>query len=147
MKSMMTIKKTLCVLLLAMPALAVAAPGPGCESVNLGADVLAKFPNATRACRDVKMKGDGIYMHYVAEVVATDKDTVTANLLDTSGKAITRVKFAPAADQTAKLEGKDEKYTSLKKGTKLDFYIEHSQWGLFGSPGGKRMTIISREDL
>ena len=144
---MMSIKKTLCVLLLAMPALAVAAPGPGCEAVNLGADVLAKFPNATRACHDVKMKDGGIYMHYVAEVVATDKDTVTVNMVDTSGKALTKVKFAPAADQTAKLGGKDVKYTSLKKGTKLDFYIEHSKWGLYASPDGKRMTIISREDL
>ena len=144
---MISIKKALCVILLAMPALAIAGPGPGCESVNLGADVLAKFPNAARACHDVKMQGDGIYMHYVAEVVATDKDSVTANFLDKSGKALVKVKFAPAADQTANLEGKETKYTSLKKGTKLDFYIEHSQWGLFGSPGGKRMTVTSREDL
>jgi hypothetical protein len=144
---MISIKKALCVILLAMPALAIAGPGPGCESVNLGADVLAKFPNAARACHDVKMQGDGIYMHYVAEVVATDKDSVTVNMLDTSGKALVKVKFAPAADQTAKLEGKETKYTSLKKGTKLDFYIEHSKWGLYASPNGKRMTIISREDL
>jgi hypothetical protein len=47
----------------------------------------------------------------------------------------------------AKVEGKETKFTDLKKGTKLDLYIEHSQWGLFASPTGKRMTILSREPL
>ena len=80
-------------------------------------------------------------MHYVGEVVATDKDAVTVD------KGIVRVKLAPAAGQTAKFEGKDTSYMSLKKGTKLDFYIEHSKWGLYATPDGQRMTIISREDL
>lgn len=144
---MTNISKAVCVLLLAMPALAVAEGGKGCDLVNLGADVLAKFPNAARACHGVIEKNGGIYMHYVAEIVAVDNDSVTVNMLDTSGKAISQVKFAPAADQTVKLEGKEMKYTSLKKGTKLDFYIEHSKWGLYASPDSNRMTIISREDL
>lgn len=40
--------------LLAMPALAVAADRFGCDSVNFGEEVLAKFPNAKAACIDVK---------------------------------------------------------------------------------------------
>lgn len=144
---MTNIRKVVCVMLLAMPALALADGGKGCDLVNVGADVLAKFPNAAKACHDVKEQNGGIYMHYVGEVVAADKDSVTVDMLDTKGKGIVRVKFAPAEGQTAKFEGKDAKYTSLKKGTKLDFYIEHSQWGLFASPEGKRMTILSREDL
>ena len=144
---MRNISKAVCVMLLAMPALALADGGKGCDLVNLGADVMAKFPNAAKACHDVTEKNGGIYMHYVAEVVATDKDSVTVDMLDKEGKGIVRVKFAPAEGQTANFEGKETKYTSLKKGTKLDFYIEHSKWGLYATPDGKRMTIISREDL
>ena len=47
----------------------------------------------------------------------------------------------------ASVEGKDTKFTDLKKGTKLDLYIEHSKWGLYASPDGKSLTILSRESL
>ena len=30
---------------------------------------------------------------------------------------------------------------------KLDFYIEHSKWGLYAKPDGKRLTILSQETL
>jgi hypothetical protein len=145
---MAVFKKLACVaLLLSIPALALAASPKSCDAVNIGPEVLAKFPNAVRACHDLREKNGGIYMHYVGQVVATDKDSVTIEMLDTNGKAVSRVKFAPAADQAAKVEGKDTAYTSLKKGTKLDFYIEHSKWGLYSSPDGKRMTILSQETL
>jgi hypothetical protein len=64
----------LCFSMLAMPALASAADRLGCDSVNFGEDVLAKFPNAKAACIDVREKNGGIYAHYRADVVAVDKD-------------------------------------------------------------------------
>ena len=137
----------LCFSILAMPALASAADRLGCDSVNFGEDVLAKFPNAKAACIDVKEKNGGIYAHYRADVVAVDKDSVTVHMLNHEGKAISKVKFVPSADQVASVEGKDTKFTDLKKGTKLDLYIEHSKWGLYASPDGKSLTILSRESL
>ncbi len=144
MKSYWTV---FCFSMLAMPALASAGDRLGCDSVNFGEEVLAKFPNAKVACIDVKEENGGIYAHYRADVVAVDKDAVTVHLLDHEGKAISKVKFVPTADSVAKVEGKETKFTDLKKGTKLDLYIEHSQWGLYASPEGKRMTILSREPL
>jgi hypothetical protein len=139
--------RVLCFSMLAMPALASAADRLGCDSVNFGEDVLAKFPNAKAACIGVMEKNGGIYAHYRADVVAVDKDAVTVHMLDHEGKAISKVKFVPSADQVASVEGKDTKFTDLKKGTKLDLYIEHSKWGLYASPDGKSLTILSRESL
>jgi hypothetical protein len=144
---MKALRHAACVLVLAMPAIALAGAGPGCDLINFGADVLAKFPNAAKACHGVSEKNGGIYVHYVGEVVAVDKEAVTVHFLDVDGKALSKVKFAPAADQTAKLEGKATKYTDLKKGTKLDFWIEHNKWGLFSSPDDKAMKILSQEML
>ena len=136
----------LCVALLAMPAITMAGES-GCDTVNFGEDVLSKFPNAAKACHGVTMKNGAAYAHYVAEVVATDKDTVTVHLIDKQGKGISKVVFAPAEDQRVRIDGKETRYTDLKTGTKLDFWIEHSKWGLYASPEGPRMTILSREDL
>ena len=139
--------KTLCLSLLALPAFAVASDRQGCDLVNFGADVLAKFPNAMEACIDVREKEGGIYAHYQADVIAVATDSVTIDILNHEGKAISRVTFVPAADQTARVDGKDVKFTDLKKGMKLDFYIEHNKWGLYGKPDGKRLTILSQESL
>ena len=48
--------KVLCFSMLAMPALASAADRLGCDSVNFGDDVLAKFPNAKAACIGVRRR-------------------------------------------------------------------------------------------
>ena len=136
-----------CFALLAMPALALAADRQGCDKVNFSADVLAKFPNAQAACLDVKEKNGGIYVHYRADVIAVDKDSVTVHLLNPEGKAISKVKFVPTADALARVDGKDTKFGDLKKGAILDLYIEHSKWGLYASPDSKMMTILSREQL
>ena len=59
--------KVLYLSILVLPALAVASDRKGCDLVNFGPDVLAKFPNAMAACIDVKEKDGGIYAHYQAE--------------------------------------------------------------------------------
>jgi hypothetical protein len=139
--------KMACFSVLALPALAFAAKPYGCDSINFGKEVLEKFPNAQAACIGIKEKNGGIYVHYQAKVIAIDKDAVTVHMINHEGKALSKVKFVPSPDQMAMVEGKDTKFSDLKKGTMLDLYIEHSKWGLYSNPDGKMMTIISREAL
>src|SRR5262245_16596189 len=116
--------KILCVMLLALPGAVLAAESTmSCDSVNFGAEVLAKFPNAQKGCIDLSQRNDGVYAHYRAEVVKVEGDTITVNMLDRDGKALSKVKFVPAADETVNLSGKDTKYKDLAKGQKIDLYI------------------------
>ena len=138
--------KLLCAFLLTMPGLALAA-GPGCDNVNFSAEVIAKFPNAQKACIAVVEKEGGIYVKYEADVISASKDSVTVDFLDSNGKGVSRVTFAPAADQTAEIDGKKQAFASLKKGMKLHFYIEHSRWGLYANPAARPMKILSSESL
>jgi hypothetical protein len=133
--------------MLAVPMLTTASDRKGCDLVNFSAEVLAKFPNAKKACLDVEEKDGGIYAHYRANVVAVDADAVTVHMINHEGKAVSKVRFVPAADQMAKVDGKDTKFTDLEKGMKLDLYIEHGKWGLYSAPDDKRMTILSQEPL
>jgi hypothetical protein len=135
-----------CSLVLAMPTMALAA-GYGCDNVNFSAEVLAKMPNAQKLCHDVAEKNGGIYAHYVAEVESAKADAVTVKFLDKDNKAVSRVTFQPAADQTVSIQKKPTKFSSLSKGQKLDFWIQHNKWGLYASPDGKPMTIVSVEPL
>ena len=73
--------RALCLTLLALPVGAMASDEKGCDSVNWGEEVLAKFPNAEKACHGVIMKNDAVYAHYVAEIVASDSESVTVHLI------------------------------------------------------------------
>ncbi len=133
--------------LLVVPAIALAADDVGCQSVNFGADVLAKFPNAVRACREVKEKDGTVYARYVAKVVDNDKGTITVIFEDKDGKGVSKAVLAPTADQGLSVGGKDTKYSSLKKGDVIDMWVPHSRFGLYGTPGGPKLTVVSQETL
>ena len=144
---MRAVRRIACLAVLVVPAIAVATEEYGCDNVKFGDDVVQKFPNVVKACHGVTMKDGAPYAHFVAEVVHANKDAVTVHFLDKKDKAINKVKFAPAAEDRLKLEGKTVKYSDLEKGTRLSFYMAHDKWGLYASPDGKAMTILSREDL
>ena len=133
--------------LLAVPAIAVAADEIGCQSVNFGADVLAEFPNAVRACRGVKEKDGTVYARYVAKVVDTSKGNLTVVFEDKDGKGVSKVVFAPTGDAGLSMGGEDTKYSSLKKGDVIDMWVPHSRFGLYGTPGGPKLTVVSKETL
>lgn len=136
-----------CALVLAVPALAHADSNYGCDSINFGAEVLEHMPNAKKLCRGIAEKNGTVYVHYVAQVESKTATNVTVKFLDKDDKAVSRVTFEPTADQTVMLEKKATKYTSLDKGQKLDFWIAQNKWGLFSSPDGKAMKILSVEHL
>jgi len=133
--------------LLVVPTIAVALDDLGCQSVNFGADVIKEFPNAVRACRGVQKKDGVVFARYVAKVVDNSKGNVTVVFEDQAGKAVSRVVFAPMADQGLSMGGKDVKYSSLKKGDVIDMWVPHSRFGLFGTPGGPKLTVVSKETL
>jgi hypothetical protein len=133
--------------LLVVPAIAVAAEEIGCQSVNFGADVLEKFPNAVAACRGVKEKDGVVYARYVAKVVDTGQGKVTIVFENKDGKGVSKVVLAPAADASLNMGGKEMKYSSLKKGDVIDMWVPHSRFGLYGTPGGPKLTVVSQETL
>jgi hypothetical protein len=132
---------------LALPGLAMAANDLSCGSVNFGAEVLAKFPNAKAACRGVQEKDGTVYVRYVADVVATTKDSMTVVFKDQDNKGVSKVTLAPTANDSLTVGGKSSKFMDLRKGDTIDMWVPHSRWGLYGTPGGPKMTVVSQETL
>ena len=133
---------------LALPAIANAdSKNYGCDSINFGAEVLEKLPNAKKLCRGIKEMNGTVYVHYIAEVESRAANNVTVKFLDKDGKAVSRVAFEPTVDQMVTVDGKPTKYTSLDKGQKLDFWIAQNKWSLYATPDGKAMKILSVEQL
>lgn len=144
---MKMISAAICAAVLAVPAVATAADATGCDNVNIGADVMAKFPNIRSTCQEVKEKDGGIYIRFVGDVVSSSSDKATVRVKDRSGKDVSEFELGWAAGQKIKVGGKEMGFSELKKGDRLDFWIEHNRWGLFSKPGSSSLKILSRKDL
>jgi hypothetical protein len=140
------IARTACLAVLLVPGLAAAADY-GCEYVNFGEEVTKMYPNVLEACQGVTTKNDQPYAKFTGEVVSANKEQVVVNFLDKKDKPLSRVTFAVKnPDNTIKVNGKPVQVSRLEKGTRANFYMLHNKWGLYATPDGEALTILSRED-
>ena len=138
--------RTACLALLLAPGIAAAADY-GCEYVNFGEEVTKMYPNVLEACQGVTTKNDMPYAKFTGEVVSANKEQVVVDFLNRKDKAVSRVTFAVKnPDTTISVNGKPTKVSRLEKGTRANFYMLHNKWGLYASPNGETLTILSRED-
>jgi hypothetical protein len=144
---MKMISAAICVAMLSVPAIALAADPTTCDNVSIGADVMAKFPNVRSTCQEVKEKDGGIYIRFVGEVVSASNDKATVHVKDRSGKDVSELDLGWAAGQKIKVGGQEMNFSDLRKGDKLDFWVDHNKWGLFSKPGSSSLKILSRKDL
>ena len=137
-----------CIAILALPAMANAQAGHGCDAINIGPQVLAAFPRAAEACQGVLTKGDQPFMKLTGEVVSANSDTVTVNFIDRNSKPLSQIVFAVNdPDRRISVDGTQTRVSRLQRGTRVNFYIQHNRWGLFADPDSAPLTILSRTDL
>ena len=140
------IARTACLAVLLAPGLAAAADY-GCEYVNFGEEVTKMYPKVLDICQGVTTKNDEAYAKFTGEVVSSNKEQVVVDFLDKKDKPVSRVTFAVKnPDTTIKVNGKATKVSRLEKGTRANFYMLHNKWGLYATPNGETLTILSRED-
>ena len=132
--------------LVATPFVAVAADAPtmSClKDIVYSQEFLARYPKAGAACREVVMKDGTKWARFDADVVAVKKDQVTANFIDEYKQSVATLTFAAAPDARVKVEGKDVKYSSLKPGDTLSFWMPESRVGFYASPGAAENTKLA----
>lgn len=149
---MKRVHTALLVAALALPLAASAADKmatdpTGCDNVNWSKEVLDKFPNAKRGCQRVTSKGDVVYAQYKGEIAKVEKDGIVVHLKDHGGKPMIRMTIAPEPEAMVSLDGKETKFWKLEKGTEVSFYVPHNRWGLYSSPGGAPIRVVSSEPL
>jgi hypothetical protein len=143
---MKVIARAACLAVLLAPGFAAAADY-GCEYVTFGDEVLKQFPRVLEACQGVTTKNDQPYAKFTAEVVSANKEQAVVDFLDKKEKPMGRITFAVKnPDNTIKVNGKPVKVSRLEKGTRVNFYMLHNKWGLYATPDGETLTILSREE-
>jgi hypothetical protein len=137
--------------MLAVPALAVAqgntssAPEMSCYNVKYSLDFLDRYPMAPALCQQVVEK-DGIkYAKMTAKVTKKSKESVMVGFENVAGTVLSELELAPQEGSTVTIGGKTYKWSDVKAGDTLSFYLPERSLSVVNQPGdGVRTPIIFR---
>ena len=106
-----------------------------CSEVKYSSEFLKKYPDAPAACIEAVEKGGKRYAKFQARVYLNSADRTTVELLNTRGDRLSTFSFKPGPDAAVDIDGKRTKFTDLKKGEKISFYVSEDRLAASEQPG------------
>jgi hypothetical protein len=126
----------LAVTALAMPfAIGTSDAKIACSEVKYSSEFLKKYPDAPAACIEAVEKEGKRYAKFQARVYLNSADRTTVELLNTRGDPLSTFSFKPGPDAAVEIDGKKTKFTDLKKGEKISFYVSEDRLAASEQPG------------
>ena len=105
------------------------------SNITFSQEFLARYPQAGGACREVKVENGEKWARFDADVVRVRSNRVTANFVDRYGKALGSITFDAARDARVMVNGRRVRFSTLKRGDKLSFWMPESRVGFYAEPG------------
>lgn len=106
-----------------------------CTEVKYSAEFLAKYPEAPAACIEAVEKDGKRYAKFDAKVYLNSADRTTVELLNTKGDRLSTFSFKPGPDAAVDIDGKKTKFTELKPGEKISFWVSEDRLTAHEMPG------------
>ena len=106
-----------------------------CTEMKYSSEFLSKYPDAPAACVEAVEKEGKRYAKFVAKVYLNSADRTTVQLLNTKGDPLSTFSIKPGPDASVDIEGKKTKFTDLKKGEKISFYVSEDRLSASEQPG------------
>ena len=118
-----------------LPATAAEHPaGPTCMDIKWNAEFLKNYPRAPVACQEIAVRDGKKFARFDGEVTAVAPDHVKVKFLNVVGQADREITIKPATNSRVEINGKKVKYSELKKGDKLTFWVPEAQLGVISDP-------------
>lgn len=106
-----------------------------CSEVKYSSEFLAKYPDAPAACLEAVEKGGKRYAKFNAKVFLNSADRTTVELLNVKGDRLSTFSFKPAPDAGVEIDGKKVKFTELKPGETISFWVSEDRLTASELPG------------
>ena len=107
----------------------------GCSEVKYSPEFLSKYPDAPAACIEAVEKEGKRYAKFKARVYLNSADRTTVELLNTRGDRLSTFSFKPGPDAAVDIDGRKTKFTDLKKGETISFYVSEDRLTASEQPG------------
>lgn len=106
-----------------------------CTEVKYSSEFLAKYPQAPAACLEARDHDGKRFAKFNARVYLNSADRTTVELLNVKGDPLTTFSFKPAPDAGVMIDGKKVKFTDLKKGETMSFWVSADRLTAHELPG------------
>ena len=119
-------------------------PKVNCSDFKFSQAFLAKYPKAPAACLEGRVYKGHKYAKFSAKVFLNSPDRTTVQFLNVSGDPIETISFKPAAGATLTFNGKKVKYSDLKPGDPLTFWMPESRMSVqtLPAPTAQSWTVL-----
>lgn len=113
------------------------------KDVTYSKEFLAKYPRAGAACTRVVEKNGQKWVRFAAQVVKVNGNHVVADFIDKFGNKVGTVTIEAAPDQRVLVKGEEMRYSLLKRGEQLAFWMPQNQIGFYASPNASDKTHLA----
>ncbi len=110
-------------------------PKVECSEVKFGEAFLSKYPHAPAACLEGREYNGKRYAKFDAKVYITGPEITTVTLVNAEGESLDTFSLKPGPDQKIKVNGKDTKFSDLRKGEKITFWVPEDRMEASELPG------------
>lgn len=106
-----------------------------CTEMKYSSEFLARYPTAPAACLEAVEKEGKRYAKFNAKVFLNSADRTTVQLLNVKGDPLTTFSFKPGPDAGVNIDGKKTKFTDLKPGEQISFWVSEDRLTAAELPG------------
>ncbi len=111
-----------------------------CSALKFSEAFLARYPQAPAACIEAREHNGTRYAKFDAKVYLTGPEITTVNLLNPKGEVVDTFSLKPGGTQMIKINGKDTKFSDLRVGEKLTFWVSEDRMEAAELPGATENT-------
>ena len=121
--------------------LAPEMPGPhidraSCDEVNWHRDLLRNYPWVADACQEAIVVDGEKWARFEARFKELHRDgSITSDFRDSRGRSLGSVRLMPGPNQRVLLDGRPYRFTELKSGQTLNFYVPDDLYTFTTQPG------------
>ena len=116
------------------------------KDVVYSQEFMKRYPKAGAACREVVEKDGHKWARFDADVVKVKGTQVTANFKDNYNQPVGTLTFNASPDARVLVEGREVKYSTLREGDTLSFWMPESRMGFYARPGASedaKLAVVS----
>ena len=110
-----------------------AEPNSACSTMVYHKSFLDQYPRAPAVCRQVDLKNGVKSAKFTGKIVKRDKGSITVQFLNVAGDPVAGMEpatFTPAEGATLTVNGKTTKYSDVKDGDTLNFWVSENRAGI-----------------
>jgi hypothetical protein len=117
-----------------------------CAEVAWQKELLLQYPMITEACQEVVISDGEKWARFSGEFIERHDDgSIRTTIDDRHGKSLGQFNLMPAPDQRVLIDGQRVRFSQLRPGQELNFYVPESRYALAteqGAPVAQQARIL-----